>query len=174
MTSLGNYASASVLKCNNLICDTLTANNLKSIYGQFDLSENVLAQNSLTTIGNWKPTSILKNVAVLAGANGNEKFYVTEVGLYKVGVNLAIDNGSDNITRCDCTVVFYPGAIAIGGSVTQKGGGANWIKETLNLTAQFEITDPTTQYIEIEGRVSGTGTPSYTTNFTQVFIKKIA
>jgi hypothetical protein len=172
MTSLGNYASASVLSCNDLIVKNLT-NTLTPVYGQFDLSQNVLAGSSLTTIGNWKPTSILKNVAVLAGTQGNEKFYVTQAGLYEVGVNLAIDNASDDITRCDCNIVLYPSTTIVGGTVTQKGGGADWIKETLNIMVQFEITDPTTQYFEIEGRVSGSGTPSYTTNFTQVFIKKL-
>jgi len=172
MSSLGNYASASVLECNDLIVRNLT-NTLTSVYGQFDLSQNVLAQSSLTTIGNWKPTSILKNVAVLAGVQGNEKFYVTQAGLYEVGVNLAIDNASSDITRCDCNVVLYPSTTIVGGSVTQKGGGADWIKETLNVMVQFEITDPTTQYFEIEGRVSGSGTPNYTTNFTQVFVKKL-
>ena len=173
MTSLGNYASASVLSCNDLIVKNLT-NTLTSVYGIFDLSQNTTCIGTLTTIGNWQPTSILKNVAVLPGDQGNEKFYVTQAGLYEVEINLEIDNGVNDILSVESRVVLYPSTAVAGGAVTTKGGGADWRKFTQNNTIQFEITDPTTQYFEIQGRVAFSATsPTYQTTYTKVFVKKI-
>jgi len=180
MTSLGNYASASVLKCNNMICNDLTAlnvnpkNTLTQVYGKFDLSQNTPVNGTFLTIGNWQPTNILKGVSVQSGALGNEKFYVTEVGLYEVTTNLQVDNGVSDILSVESKVVLYPSTTIVGGSVSEKGGGADWRKFTQNNVVYFEITDPTTQYFEIEGKVAfSVSVPIYKTTYTQVFIKKI-
>tara|TARA_R110000772_G_scaffold25305_1_gene66126 strand:+ start:5292 stop:5843 length:552 start_codon:yes stop_codon:yes gene_type:complete len=182
MTSLGNYASASVLSCNSLLCNNITAvtlnpkNTLTQVYGKFDLSQNTSVNGTLTTIGNWQPTSILKNVAVLPddGAQGNAKFVVTQVGLYEVTTNLEIDNGANEILSVESRVVLYPSTSVAGGAVTTFGGATTWRKNTQINIVQFEITDPTTQYFEIEGKCAFTGTiPTYQTTYTHVFIRKI-
>ena len=50
-------------------------------------------------IADIQSTNILKGVSVQSGALGNEKFYVTEVGLYEVTTNLQVKG-----TRSDCGV----------------------------------------------------------------------
>ena len=173
MTSLGNYASASVLSCNDLIVGNLT-NTITPVYGLFDLSQAVVAQGTLTTIGNWQPTSIIKNVSVLAGVQGNERFFVTQAGLYEVQINLEVDNGVSDILSVESRVVLYPSTAVAGGGVTTFGAGADWRKFAQNNAIQFEITDPTTQYFEIEGRCAFTGTsPDYEPTYTKVFVKKL-
>jgi hypothetical protein len=173
MTSLGNYASASVLSCNDLIVRNLT-NTITPIYGVFDLSQNTTCIGTLTTIGNWKPTSIIKNVAVLAGVQGNEKFYVTQAGLYEVQINLEVDNGANDILSVESRVVLYPSTAIAGGAVTTIGGAADWRKNTQYNAIQFEITDPTTQYFEIQGKVAFSVTiPTYQTTYTKVFVRKL-
>lgn len=181
MTSLGNYASASVLDCKTLLCDNITAvtlnpiNTLTQVYGKFDLSQNTNCIGTFTTIGNWQPTSILKNVAVLPDAvGGNSKFVVTEVGLYEITTSLEIDNGSNDILSVESRVVLYPSTAVAGGSVSTLGGGADWRKFTQTNVVQFEITDPNTQYLEIEGKVGfSVSIPTYQTTYTHVFIRKI-
>jgi len=182
MTSLGNYASASVLKCNNMICDTLTAvnlnpiNTLTQVYGKFDLSQNTNATGNLSTIGNWQPTSILKNVSVLpyAGSTGNARFFVTQVGLYEITTCLQVDGGAGDILTIESRVVLYPSGIVAGGSLFTYGQAGDTRMVTQSNVVQLEITDPTTQYVEVEGRANtGVGTHNYDTTYTHVFIRKI-
>ena len=175
MTSLGNYASASVLKCNNMICDTLTANNLKSIYGQFQLSQITEAKGTFTTIGNWIPTTLIKGVSVQAGTLGNEKFYVSEAGVYEIHINLWAAQGATDITRMESRLKLYPSASVFAGSLTKVGTAADITEFTQNNTAHIEITDPLNEYFEIEAKVTFTSnTPYFQLAYTRVFIKKIA
>ena len=173
MTSLGNYASASVLSCNDLIVGNLT-NTITPVYGLFDLSQAVVAQGTLTTIGNWQPTSIIKNVSVLAGVQGNERFFVTQAGLYEVQINLEVDNGVSDILSVESRVVLYPSTDVAGGAVATKGNAADWRKFTQYNAIQFEITDPITQYFEIEGRCAFSGSsPDFEILYTKVFVRKL-
>ena len=177
MTSLGNFASASVLKCNNMICNTITANNLKSIYGQFDLSENTIAIGTdFTTIGNWQPTTLVKGVSVQAGAQGNEKFYVSEAGVYEIHINLWIDgNLTNDITRVESRLLLYPYASVFAGSLMQVSLATDMYNFTQNNTAHIEITNPLNEYFEIEAKVNfSPNAPNFKTAYTRVFIKKIA
>jgi hypothetical protein len=175
MTSLGNYASASVLKCNNMICNTLTANNLKSIYGQFELSQITIAVATYTTIGNWTPTTLVKGVSVQAGTTGNEKFYVSEAGVYEIDMNLRVGQGATDMTRVDTRLLLYPSASIFAGSVMKVSTATDMSDFTSNNTAHIEITDPLNEYFEIEAKVDFTSsTPYFQTDYTRVFIKKIA
>lgn len=175
MTSLGNYASASVLKCNNMICDTLTANNLKSIYGQFELNQLTEAKGQFTTIGNWISNTLVKGVSVQAGTLGNEKFYVSEAGVYEIHMNLSLGQASTDITRVESRILLYPNPSVFGGSLTKVGAATDMTDFTQNNTAHIEITDPLNQYFEIEAYIAFTSnTPYFQTTYTRVFIKKIA
>jgi len=171
MTSLGNYASASVLECNNMICNTLTANNLKSIYGQFELSQITIAEGTFTTIGNWIPNTLVKGVSVQAG----EKFYVSEAGVYEIHMNLHLARGTTDITRVDTRLLLYPYGSVFGGSVIKVSTAADMTDFTQNNTAHIEITDPLNEYFEIEAKVAFTpDSPYFQIDFTRVFIKRIA
>jgi hypothetical protein len=173
MTSLGNYASASVLSCNDLIVRNLT-NTITPVYGVFDLSQAVVAIGTLTTIGNWKPTSIIKGVSVQAGVQGNEKFYVTQAGLYEVQINLEVDNGVNDILIVESRVVLFPSTDVAGGSISSFSATADWRKFTQYNAIQFEITDPITQYFEIQGRCGfGGSSPDYEIPYTKVFVRKL-
>ncbi len=175
MTSLGNYASASVLKCNNMLCDTLTANNLKSIYGQFQLSQITVARGTFTTIGNWIPTTLVKGVSVQAGTLGNEKFYVSEAGVYEIHINLWMAQGATDILRAESRLLLYPGASVFGGSLIKISQATDMTDFTQNNTAHVEITDPLNQYFEIQAKVNFTpNSPYFQLAYTRVFIKKIA
>jgi hypothetical protein len=175
MTSLGNFASASVLSCNTLRCNTLTANNLKSIYGQFELSQITIAEGTFKTIGNWIPTTLVKGVSVQAGTTGNEKFYVSEAGVYEIHMNLHLGQGSTDITRVDTRLLLYPYASVFAGSVIKVSTAADMTNFTQNNTAHIEITDPLNEYFEIEAKVAFTpNSPYFQIDFTRVFIKRIA
>ena len=175
MTSLGNFASASVLKCNNMICNTLTANNLKSIYGQFELSQSTIVAGTFTTIGNWIPTTLVKGVSVQAGAVGNEKFYVSEAGVYEIHINLWAAQGATDITRMESRLLLYPYASVFAGSVMKVSLTADMTDFTQNNTAHIEITDPLNEYFEIEAKAAfSPNSPYFQTAYTRIFIKKIA
>jgi len=175
MTSLGNFASASVLKCNNMICDTLTANNLKSIYGQFQLSQITEAKGTFTTIGNWIPTTLIKGVSVQAGTLGNEKFYVSEAGVYEIHINLWAAQGATDITRMESRLKLYPYASVFAGSVMKVSLAADMTDFTQNNTAHIEITDPLNEYFEIEAKAAfSPNAPYFQTSYSRIFIKKIA
>ena len=170
MTSLGNYASASVLECNTLI-----ANNLKSIYGQFELSQITIAEGTFKTIGNWIPTTLVKGVSVQPGTIGNEKFYVSEAGVYEIQYNLHVAQGSTDITRAESRLLLYPYASVFGGSVIKVSTTTDMTNFTQNNTAHIEITNPLTEYFEIEAKVAFTpNSPYFQLDYTRVFIKKIA
>jgi hypothetical protein len=171
MTSLGNFASASVLKCNNMICNTLTADNLKSIYGQFELSEGTIAETTFTTIGNWIPNTLVKGVSVQEG----KKFYVSEAGVYEIHVNLHLAQGATDITRLDTRLLLYPYASVFGGSIIKVGTAADMTNLTQNNTSHIEITDPLNEYFEIEAKAAfSPNSPYFQIDFTRVFIKRIA
>jgi len=175
MTSLGNYASASVLNCNTMICNTLEANNLKSIYGQFELSTITIAETAFTTIGNWQPTTLVKGVSVQPGTTGNEKFYVSEAGVYEIHMNLHLAQGTTDITRLDTRLLLYPNALVFAGSVMKLSVTADMTNFTQNNTAHIEITDPLNEYFEIEAKAAFTpNAPYFQTDYTRVFINKIA
>ena len=170
MTSLGNYASASVLECNTLI-----ANNLKSIYGQFDLSQNTIAEWTFKTLGNWQPTTLVKGVSVQAGTTGNEKFYVSEAGVYEIDMNLHLAQGTTDITRVDTRLLLYPYASVFAGSVIKVSTATDMTNFTANNTAHIEITDPLNEYFEIQAKAAFTpNSPYFQIDFTRVFIKRIA
>lgn len=170
MTSLGNYASASVLECNTLI-----ANNLKSIYGQFDLSQNSVSAGTFTTIGNWQPTTLVKGVSVQAGAIGNEKFYVSDAGVYEIQMNLWLNHGSSDITKVESRLLLYPYTSVFAGSVMEVSTATDMLNFTQNNTAHIEITDPLNEYFEIEAKVTSTPSAAFFQEaYTRVFIKRIA
>lgn len=173
MTSLGNYASASVLECNNMICNTLTANNLKSIYGQFELSQITIAEGTFKTIINWIPTTLVKGVSVQGVSN--EKFYVSEAGVYEIQYNLHVAQGTTDITRAESRLLLYPYASVFAGSAIKVSTTTDMTNFTQNNTAHIEITNPLTEYFEIEAKVAFTpSSPYFQLDYTRVFIKKIA
>ena len=175
MTSLGNYASASVLECNTLIAKNYTPENtLTSVYGIFDLSENVPTGGGTLEILNniqERSPSLVKGITLVNG----DSFIVSQAGIYKVEVLLEGRAGSGNIIQTRSRVVLGAGLVVQRGGHDFQSSPTNISVRSLYYTAVFEITDPATQNIQIQvqGAVTGGGSMNWIATESQIFISKL-
>jgi hypothetical protein len=173
MTSLGNYASASVLSCNDLIVRNFT-NMLTPVYGIFDLSQNVVTgTGSLLILDKIKErsSSLVRGITLV---NGNS-FIVSQSGIYKVEVLLEGRANSGNIIQTRSRVVLGAGLVVQRGGHDFQSSPTNISVRSIYYTAIFEITDPATQNIQIQqqGAVTGGGSMSWVATESQIFISKL-
>jgi len=176
MTSLGNYASASVLSCNTLVAKNYTPQNiLTPVYGIFDLSQDVPTGDAelliLDNIQERSP-SLVKGITLV---NGNS-FIVSQPGIYKVEVLLEGRANGGSILQTRSRVVLGAGLVAQrGGYDFQNSGSAAIAVKSIFYTAVFEITDPATQNIQIQeqGGISSGGTMNWKATESQIYISKL-
>ena len=114
MTSLGNFASASVLSCNTLRCK----NTITSAYGLFKLESDRPTATIMGDISGWiafPSGSENKNISI----DANKKiFSVAEAGLYKVDVN--IQAAGDIIPFLNVYCEFK--SLTMGGAIIDERG----------------------------------------------------
>jgi len=175
MTSLGNYATASVLDCNTLIAKNYTPQNtLTSVYGIFDLSQNVpTGTGQLLILNNIqeRSPSLVKGITL---ENGNS-FIVSQAGIYKVEVLLEGRAGSGSIIQTRSRVVLGAGLVAQRGGHDFQSSPTNISVRSIFYTAVFEITDPATQNIQIQqqGAVTAGGSMNWIATESQIYISKL-
>jgi hypothetical protein len=169
MTSLGNYASASVLKCNTLICN----NTITSAYGLFKLESDrptaaVIGNNDISGWIAFPSGSENKNISI----DANKKiFSVAQAGLYKVDVNIQV--GGDKIPFLNVYCEFK--SLTMGGAIIDDQAGGSVIKNySASFSTLLKIENPATDTFKIRGYVSNGVAPTWKSLYSIISIVKLA
>ena len=169
MTSLGNYASASVLKCNTLICK----NTITSAYGLFKLESDRPTATTIGDISGWiafPSGSENKNISI----DANKKiFSVAEAGLYKVDVN--IQAAGDIIPYLNVYCEFK--SLTMGGAIIDERGNGIIREYSASFSTLLKIENPATDTFKIRGYVTsatGTSVTTWESLYSIISIVKLA
>jgi hypothetical protein len=169
MTSLGNYASVSVLECNTLI----SKNTITSAYGLFKIESDRSTPTTIGDISGWiafPSGSENKNISI----DANKKiFSVAEAGLYKVDVT--IQAGGNIIPFLNVYCEFK--GITMGGSIIDERGNGIIKEYSPSFSTLLKIENPATDTFKIRGFVtspSGTSVTTWKSEYSIISIVKLA
>jgi len=170
MSSLGEYASAGTIKCNNLIAESIDAPSLKSqIYGSWDLSQNQPADIISTAISGWKPVITPAGITL----NGGNTFNVSEVGIYNIQVVLQASN-TQSIDSVDGSITDTLGVDYTGALHQTLTGNSHLVNIQICFSSLVQITNIATG-IQIKGFIeAGSGSPEWDKTYSNISIHKIA